>query len=113
MSSSAFSLTAMFAETAFRVVEGAPVKGGMRGPELDHYFCPDCKTWVYTRIAALQSFVNLRPTMFDDLRWTEPFIETMTAEKLPWVRTAPRHSFEGFPSMEEFQTLLAEFAASG
>ena len=109
MSSSAFSLTAMVPAAAFRVTAGEPVKGGVRGPQLDHYFCPDCKTWMFTRIAG-QDFVYVRPTLLDDPRWTEPFIETMTAEKLAWVRTPARHSFEGFPAPEDYQRLVAEFA---
>ena len=110
MSASAYSLTAMIPAHAFRVLKGAPVKGGMQGPELEHFFCPDCKTWMFTRICGMDDFINVRPTMFDDPKWTRPFIETMTAEKLPWVQTPARHSYEAFPPMAEFQQLLKEFA---
>lgn len=112
MSSSAYSLTAMVPAGAFRVLTGEPVKGGIRGPQLDHYFCPSCMTWMYTRIAGVDAFLNVRPTMFDDPAWSEPFIETMTSEKLPWAQTAARHSFEAFPAEEQFQPLMVEFAAS-
>lgn len=112
MSGSAYSLTAMIPAQGFRVVAGEPVKGGLRGPQLDHYCCPECMSWVFTRIAGVDAFVNVRPTMFDDASWAEPFIETMTSEKLPWVATPARHSYETFPPEAEFADLMAAFAAS-
>lgn len=111
MSSSAFSLTAMVPAEAFSVTAGEPVKGGIQGPQLDHYFCPFCKTWMFTRITGFEAVVNVRPTMFDDDRWSRPFMETMTAEKLAWVELPVARSYEGFPPPEEFPQLIAEFAA--
>jgi hypothetical protein len=111
MSASAFSLTAIFPAQAFRVVKGTPVKGGIQGPTLDHFFCPDCKTWMFTRVVGMSDIVNLRPTMFDTPQWSDPFIETMTRSKLPWATTPARHSFAEFPSQAEFPRLIAEFAA--
>jgi len=110
MSSSAYSLTAIMPAPAFRVTEGEPVKGGLQGPQADHFFCPDCKTWMFTRIPGYDEIVNVRPTLLDDPGWAEPFIETMTAEKLPWVTTPAKHSFEGFPEMDRFQGLMEAFA---
>ena len=72
MSASAFSLTAMVPADAFKVLEGEPVKGGIHGPTLDHYCCATCKSWVFTRIAGFDAFVNVRPIMFDDPRWSRP-----------------------------------------
>lgn len=111
MSASAFSLTALVPGDAFRVVDGEPVKGGQHGPQLDHYFCPNCKSWMFTRVVGVESFVNVRPTMFDDLAWAHPFIETMTRDKLPWAETPARHSFDEFPPMEELPKLAEAFAA--
>jgi len=111
MSASAFSLTAIVPAQAFRVVAGEPVRGGIKGPQLEHFHCPDCKTWMFTRIAGITDFVNVRPTMFDDPRWCRPFIETMTADKLPWVQIPARYSYEQFPSFEDLHRLMAEFAA--
>jgi hypothetical protein len=41
MSSSAFSLTALFPAEAFFIHRGSPVIGGMHG-STRHYFCPHC-----------------------------------------------------------------------
>jgi hypothetical protein len=112
MSSSAFSLTAMFPPDGFRVTEGAPVIGGLHGPELHHYFCPHCMTWMFTRIKGIDAFVNVRPTLLEDRSWFSPFIETMTKEKLAWAETPARHRFEGFPRMEDFGNLVDEFRKS-
>ncbi|SNS29019.1 GFA family protein [Tropicimonas sediminicola] len=112
MSGSAYSLTAMIPAQGFRVVAGEPVRGGIRGPQLDHYCCPECMSWVFTRITGGDAFVNVRPTMFDDANWAEPFIETMTSERLPWATTTARHSYKAFPPEAEFADLMAAFAAS-
>ncbi len=109
MSSSAYSLTAMIPAEGFRVTAGTPVIGGMRGPQLHHYFCPNCMTWMFTRIDGMD-FVNVRPTMFDDRSWFTPFIETVTKEKLPWAQTPAKYKFEGFPPPEDYGRLMEEFA---
>ncbi len=111
MSASAYSLTAMFPSEAFRVSAGTPVRGGIKGAQLEHNFCPDCMTWMFTRIVGMDDFVNVRPTMFDDPALSRPFIETMTAEKLPWAETPAKHSYAGFPPVEDYGRLMAEFAA--
>ncbi|AXS40324.1 GFA family protein [Breoghania sp. L-A4] len=112
MSGSAFSLTAMIPGDAFSVTKGDTVIGGLKGPQLHHHFCPDCMSWMFTRIEGLDAFVNVRPSLFDDHAWFSPFIETMTREKHAWAQTPARHHFEGFPPMEEMQKLFAEFAAA-
>ena len=113
MSSSAFSLTAIFPAEAFSVVTGETVTGGLRGPDLQHHFCPDCMTWMFTRIAGVDALVNVRPTLLDDHGWFSPFLETMAADRLDWVETPARHSFDGMPTMEEFTALVEAFAATG
>jgi hypothetical protein len=55
-------------------------------------------------------FVNLRPTMLDDVAWFSPFIETMTSEKLPWATTPAVHSFARFPPFERYEGLVKEYA---
>lgn len=110
MSSSAYSLTAMFAAGAFEVTKGDVVIGGLHGEDAKHYFCAHCMTWMFTRPAVAMDFVNVRPTMFDDHAWFEPFAESFTRTKLPWASTGAVHSFEEFPPMERFGELGAEFA---
>ena len=110
MSSSAYSLTAIMPAPAFKVVAGDPVKGGLQGPEANHYFCPDCKTWMFTRIPGFDQIVNVRSTLLEDPVWTEPYLETMTSEKLPWVQVPAKRSYEKFPEMDEFEGLIAEFS---
>lgn len=110
MSASAYSLTAMIPVAGFAVTKGATRRGGLGEGQLSHQFCPDCMTWIYTRIEDVDQFVNVRPTMFDELAWFVPFIETMTAEKLSWASTPARHSFAGFPPSEAYPALMAEYA---
>jgi hypothetical protein len=108
MSSSAFSLTAMFAADAFAVIDGSPVQGGKPGNGM-HHFCGTCMSWMFTRPPGMD-FVNVRPTMFDATDWFVPFAESYTCEKLPWASTPATHSFERFPPMEQYQALIAEYA---
>jgi hypothetical protein len=110
MSSSAYSLSAAIPAEGFEVTEGQPVIGGLHGAETHHYFCPHCMTWMFTRHEGMDWFVNLRPTMLDDANGFSPFIETFTSEKLPWATTIAVHSYETFPSMEDYPGLVKEFA---
>ncbi len=109
MSSSAFSLSAAIPAEAFEVIEGEPVIGGLHGATR-HYFCPHCKTWMFTRPEGMDWFVNLRPTMLDDTGWYSPFVETFTSEKLSFAETGAAHSYETFPPMEDYEGLVKEFA---
>ena len=109
MSASAFSLTAMVPAAGFSVTKGNTRRGGLGEGQLDHEFCPDCMTWMFTRIEGVDDFLNVRAALFDDTAWFTPFIETMTQEKLAWVSLPARHSFEGFPPVEEYQALMAEY----
>ncbi len=111
MSSSAFSLTAIVAASALEVTKGSPALGGLRAPELQHFFCGDCMTWVFTRPATHPQIVNVRPTLLDEHTWFAPFMETCTATRLPWARTGAVRSFEAFPPMETFTELLEEYRA--
>ncbi|WP_019959587.1 GFA family protein [Woodsholea maritima] len=112
MSASAFSLTAMIPSAGFKVTKGTPVKGGLQGPQLDHFCCPECKSWMFTRITGLPDFVNVRPTLFEDLSWATPFIETMTSAKLNWVNLPVEHSFDGFPPVEDYMALITAYSAA-
>ena len=111
MSSSAYSLSAAIPADGFEVTEGEPVIGGLHGAAR-HYFCGWCMTWMFTRPAGMDFFVNVRPTMLEDTSWTSPFIETYTSEKLAFAATGAAHSYEKFPDMEDFEPLMAAYAAS-
>jgi hypothetical protein len=109
MSASAFSLSIALPKDGFEVTQGDPVIGGLHGEPAHHFHCDWCKSWLFTRIEIGEGFVNLRPSTLDEHHWFEPFIETQTAEKLPWANTPARHSFERFPEMEQYGALIAEY----
>ncbi|WP_460124492.1 GFA family protein [Pseudomonas sp. S2_C03] len=109
MASSAFSLTALFPAGGFVVTQGSPVIGGLHGTT-QHYFCPHCLSWLYTRPADTHTHVGVRSSLLDQPECSKPFMETWTREKLPWVQTGAAVSFEGFPELHEYPALMAEFA---
>ncbi|MFB9789377.1 GFA family protein [Shinella granuli] len=111
MSGSAYSLSAAIPAEGFAVVEGTPVVAGATA-EAGHHFCPDCMTWMFTRPAGFDFFVNVRPTMLDETGWYSPFIETYTSERLAWAQTPAVHSYEKFPPMEDYEKLIGAYAAS-
>ncbi|MGV2101588.1 GFA family protein [Rhizobium sp. 21-4511-3d] len=111
MSSSAYSLSAAVPTEGFEVTKGEPVIGGLHGPEAHHYFCPNCMTWMFTRPEGMDWFVNVRPTMLDDLGWFTPFIETWTSEKLAFAETGARHSYPALPEMDAYEGLVKEYMA--
>lgn len=110
MTASAFSLSVAVPTAGFRVTTGETAIGGLHGEQLHHHHCDRCKSWLFTRIEPDPGFVNVRATMLDEPRWFTPFVETFTAEALPWARTPARHSYPAFPAMEDFPALLAEYA---
>ena len=110
MSSSAFSLTAMIPADGFHILEGEPEEKSLPGSVRHHYFCPDCMTWLFTRLEGVHDRINVRPTLCDDASWVKPFVETMTKEKLSWVTTPAAYSFEAFPSPEEFQFVMDKYS---
>lgn len=110
MSSSAFSLTLTVPSSGFRVTKGEPVIGGLHGPVARHFFCPHCMTWVFTRAEGGDWFVNIRPTMLDEHRSFEPFLEVWTSEKLPWASTPASRRYETQPDYSEYEGLAKEYA---
>ncbi len=109
MSSSAFSLSAAIPADGFEVIAGEPVIGGLHGADLNHYFCPHCMTWMFTRPVGFD-FVNVRPTMLDDTSWFRPYMETYASTKLPFAETGAVRSFARFPTMEDIGELIAGYA---
>jgi hypothetical protein len=112
MSASAFSLSALVPSEGLSVTQGEPVIGGLRGAT-QHYFCSYCMSWLFTRPEGADGFVNVRTTMLDDTTGLDPFIETMTAEKLAWAVTPAVESFAGFPDQADFGRLMQAYAARG
>jgi hypothetical protein len=112
MSASAFSLSLAIPAPGFEVVAGEPVIGGLHG-DSHHYFCPHCKSWMFTRTEGMDEFVNIRPTMLDRHEWFVPFMETWTDEKLPWATTPAVHSFGKLPDLAAFPALIQAYAQEG
>ena len=112
LTASAFSMSLAIPADALELTQGATVIGGLQGPHRQEY-CPQCKSWMFTRPQGLDFMVNARATMLDEHGWFEPFVETYTSEKLPWVRTPARHSFATFPEEGGFDPLIEAFAREG
>ena len=112
MTGSAYSTTVMVPTAGLNLTQGDVVIGGIRGDQGHHQHCDYCKSWIFTEIVPDMGFVNVRATMLDDTDWFTPYAETYTNEALAWARiNGPTHSFATFPTAEEYQPLLAEFAA--
>ena len=109
MTGSAFSLSLMVTEAAFRVTAGEPVVGGLHG-EVGHFHCPHCMSWVFTRPPSAFGVVNVRATMLDDATGFSPFMESYVSEKLPWVSTPASRSYPEFPTQQDWPELIAAFA---
>ena|SRR5690348_10315451 len=113
MTASAFSLTAVVPSEGFEVTAGEPVIGGLHGPQAHHFFCPHCMSWLFTRAEGLDWFVNVRSAMLDEPRWTTPFAELYTSEKIAWATTPAVKSFPQFPTFDGFGELVKEYQAQG
>jgi hypothetical protein len=110
MTGSAYSLSAAIPAQGFSVIQGEPVIGALHGPHR-HYYCGYCMSWLFTKPAGMDFFVNVRSSRIDDPGWTQPFIETCVEEKLPWATTPAAHSFSQYPPNEAYEGLMKEYAA--
>jgi hypothetical protein len=112
MSASAYSTTIVVPGGGFAILQGDTVVGGAGSAELEHHHCDRCKSWVYTRPLPDLGFVNVRATLLDDPSWFRPWLETQTAEKLPWAETGAVRSFERFPDLADYGDLIAAYRAA-
>ncbi len=108
MTGSAFSLSVAIPADGFEVIVGVPVIGGLHGDEAQHYHCPACMSWMFTRAGDMD--VMVRAPVLDEVRWFVPYMETCTLEKLPWATTPARRRFERFPDAEDYPGLMSDFA---
>lgn len=111
MTASAFSTTITLPADALEVIKGTPVIGGLHGNDARHHHCDWCKSWLFTRLPPEYGAVNVRATMLDDARWFAPYMETFTAEKLPWAETGAVESFAGFPDGGDYPRIMRAYAA--
>lgn len=110
LSAGAFSLTTMFPRDAFSCA-GDLVEGGRGTAGRAYYLCRSCLNFVFTRIDAAGSRVNLRTSVLDDAADFAPFVEVMAGEKLPWVHVPAVHSYTRYPETpEELQALMADYS---
>ncbi len=107
---SAYSLTAMFPAESFSVTGELKI-GGLKAGARQHYFCPSCMNFVFSRIEGADKRVNLRVSVLDDLTWFTPFVELMTDEKQAWASVPAVHSFARIPnSLEQLQALMDAYS---
>jgi hypothetical protein len=110
MTSGAYSLSVSVPPDSFEVTKGEPVIGGAKDPACVHYHCPDCLSWMFTKLPALPYFVNVRAPMLDGIEtWLGvPWVETQTKEKLPWVDLGipKERSFERWPADGAFPLMV-------
>ena len=93
MSASAYSLSVAVPSEGFAVTQGNPVIGGLHG-SLQHYFCPWCMSWMFTRPPGMDWFVNIRASLLDDAEKFAPFMSgTCTATPLSRSRAAKYSAF--------------------
>mgnify|MGYP001204038564 CR=1 FL=1 len=113
LTSGPYSLSLMLPAQGFEVLEGATEIGGLHKPEARHHYCAHCKSWLFTTADMLEGMVNFRPTMLEDASWVAPYVEMMTAEKLPSVVTGAQRSYQGWPPPEDYAALMDAYAREG
>jgi hypothetical protein len=112
MTASAFSLSILLPSDGCVVTAGEPVPGGLQKTG-GHFHCGHCKSWLFSRPDGMEAWVNIRATMLDDASWFAPFVETCTAEALPWAKTGAVHSFPNIPGMDVWAPIIEAFARDG
>lgn len=111
MTSSAYALTEIFPRDAHKVTLGDPVLGGLQ-QGTNHFFCPRCKSWLFTHPEGEDALVNVRATMMDDANAFVPFIDFYTNEGFEWAKTGATYSFETTPPDEQWPELMASYQSN-
>ena len=109
MTGGAFSLSSLYPDAHFKVTQGEPVLGGLKGATR-HFFCPSCLSWLFTRPEGMDDFVNVRSTMFDDAAAHRPYMDAHRREGLPGIETGAVERFETVPEEDRFGPLIAGYA---
>lgn len=87
-SGSAFGMTMVVDETAFRITKGEPAfyrSVSATGRAKVGAFCPDCGTRVYHQPEWRKGTISVKPGTLDDTKWLQPTIHIWTDSKQPWV----------------------------
>ena len=98
-------------DDGFEVTSGEPVLGALK-TENQHFYCPNCKTWLFTRPKDTD-LVNLRSVLLNDAGWVAPIMETGTADRLPFAETGAEFSFESFPDLSKYPQMVQAFSDHG
>ncbi|WP_298306279.1 GFA family protein [uncultured Erythrobacter sp.] len=109
LTSSAYSVSGVFAREAFELTAGQPVIGALRG-EVEHWYCDSCKSWIYTVPPGETPVVNVRLTLLDDPPRGRPHVEMCTNEAQDWALLGSAHQYAGFPPPEDYPALARSFA---
>lgn len=110
MTGSAFATTLTVPTAGFEITGGEAVRGGLKGEQIRHHHCPECFSWVFTRIEPDMGFVNVRTSTLDDPAPFPPLVEMFTSEKLAWAEVGAPHGFLAFPEQSDFPRLIAAYA---
>ena len=109
MTGSAYSLSSVYPSGQFQVTQGEPVLGGLK-KAIQHFFCPSCMSWMFTRPEGMDEFVNVRSTMFDNPEAHRPYVDTYVGEALPGAQTGAVKRFETVPEADQYGPLIGAYA---
>lgn len=112
LTSGPYSIPLIVPSSGFGLTRGEPVIGGLHG-EHEHFYCDDCKSWLFTRPNSPVPIVNVRATMLEDCSWVVPFVDIFLAAKLPGVQSGAKQGFDGFPLPDAYGRLIEGFAEEG
>ncbi len=90
-SGSAFGMTMVVDEAAFRVTEGESktfASTSATGRAKLGAFCPDCGTRIYHKPEWRRGTISVKPGTLDDTSWLRPQVHLWTSRKQGWVTTA-------------------------
>ena len=87
-SSSAFGMTMVVNEDAFRLNKGALktyASKSAAGRAKLGAFCPDCGTRIYHQTEWRKGKLSVKPGTLEDTSWLKPDMHLWTRNKQPWV----------------------------
>lgn len=86
-SGSAFALTTVIAmaDLAMTGETDRTQETSRAGRELEHTYCPRCRTRLLVRALAAPDYGSLRTGVFDEAGWARPIVQLFVESAIPWA----------------------------
>ena len=109
MTAGPYSLSALYPEDRFALLEGETVVGECNSAG-EHHFCRKCFSWIFTKPGGLDGMINIRTPLLERAVQFPPFAEFFLNDGLPGLSSGAPKTYASAPPVQEFLELADGYA---